>query len=287
MTGTITPIGVLTAPSYTRLTSAGAPIVDQLASPGSTNPPIVFEPPAALTAGQPEVWIIATGAGAAWGGCQVWVSTDGNTYALAGTIYAGARQGVLTASLPSAADPDTIDTLSVDLTMSQGQLLSGTQADADGLVTLCYCDDELVSYETATLTAAHKYNLTYLRRGAYGTAIGAHAADAPFARFGPNDPSVLKYAYPASFIGRTVYVKLPAFNEFGQELQSLASIEATAFSLTGTGAVVATNNPVVAALAAGTNADWGLVTASVIAAADFGTLTLAPGLDISLGTSLP
>lgn len=286
MTGTITPIGVLTAQLYTRLTSAGAPIVDQLASPGNTNPPIVFEPPAALSGGQPEVWIIATG-GAQWGGCQAWISTDGNTYALAGTLYAGARQGVLTAALPSAADPDTSDTLAIDLSMSLGQLLSGTQTDADGLVTLSYCGGELVSYETATLTAAYRYNLTYLRRGAYGSAIAAHAAGAPFARFGPNDPSVLKYAYPASFVGRTVSLKLPAFNQFGQELQSLAAVAPTSFSLTGSGAVVATNNPVVAALASGTAADWGSVAAAIIAAADFGTLTLAAGLDISLGASLP
>src|SRR5580704_10481446 len=181
MTGTITPIGVGTAVLYPKQATAGAalaPFVD----PGDTNAPISFEPPSGLTGGAIEVWIIASG-GANWGGCQAWISTDGNTYGLAGTIYKGARQGVLTASLPAAADPDTGDTLGVDLTMSQGQLLSGTQADADAYVTLCYCGGELLSYETAALTAAYNYNLTYLRRGAYGTAIAAHAGGASFARF--------------------------------------------------------------------------------------------------------
>src|ERR1700748_3305994 len=148
MPGAITPIGVGTAILHAKQASAGAP-ADPVVDPGDTNAPIIFEPPATLTGGALEVWIIASGA-ADWGGCQLWISTDGNTYGLAGTIYRGARQGVLTASLPAAAAPDTRDRLAVDLTQSQGQLLSGTQADADAYVTLCFCGGELVSYETAT-----------------------------------------------------------------------------------------------------------------------------------------
>jgi hypothetical protein len=171
------------------------------------------------------------------GGCQVWVSSDGNTYGLAGTIYRGARQGVLRSTLPSHVDPDTANTLSVDLTESQGQLLSGTQADADNFVTLSYCDGELLSFEVATLTAAYKYDLTYLRRGVYGTPIGSHSSGANFARFGPNDPSLFRYRYPSSFIGQTIHVKLPGFNIFGQALQSLAGLTPTTYTLTGDGAV--------------------------------------------------
>lgn len=237
MTGTITPIGVGTAPGYARQTSAGEGL-DALVDPGNSNPPIIFEPPSGLSGGDLEVWIIASG-GADWGGCQVWVSTDGNTYALAGTIYRGGRQGTLTAALASHADPDTADTLSVDLSESQGQLLSGTQADADNYVTLCYCDGELVSYQTATLTASYRYNLTYLRRGVYGTPVGAHSSGASFARFGPNDPSLFRYRYPQSFVGQTIQVKLPAFNNFGQALQDLSSLTATGYTLTGGGAVAA------------------------------------------------
>src|SRR5947207_2559706 len=235
MTGTITPIGIGTAIAYPKQTTAGPPL-DPLVDPGDTNPPILFEPPPGLTAGDTEVWIIATG-GANWGGCQVWVSLDGTTYAYAGTIYRGGRQGVLTASLPSHPDPDTSNTLAVDLSESQGQLLSGTTADADAFVTLCLCDGELIAYQTATLTAAHQYDLTYLRRGVYGTPIGAHAAGGSFARFGPNDPSLFKYVYPASFIGQTIHVKLPAFNIFGQALQGLAGLTPTSYSLTGDGAI--------------------------------------------------
>ena len=102
---------------------------------------------------------------------------------------------------------------------------------------------ELLAYQTATLTAAHKYNLTYLRRGVYGTPIGAHSSGANFARFGPNDPSLFKYAYPQSFIGQTIHLKLPGFNIFGQGLQSLAGLTADTYTLTGAGAVAPVNVP--------------------------------------------
>jgi len=282
MPGTITPIGVGTATSYPKQATAGAAL-DPFVLPGDTNAPIIFEPPPGLTGGDNEVWILASG-GPNWGGCQIWVSSDGNTYAFAGTAYRGGRQGVLTASLPAGGDPDTTDTLAVDLTESEGQLLSGTAADADNLVTLCFCGGELLAYETATLTAAYKYDLTYLRRGAYGTPITAHASGAQFGRLGPNDPAVFRYGYPASFIGQTVYVKLPAFNFFGQELQSLATVTASAYTLGGAG----TNplgNPIIAALAAGTGEDWGTVATSLIGSADLGIATAAVGVTINLGTA--
>ena len=278
MTGTITPIGVGTAILHAKQATAGAPL-DPFVDPGSTNAPIIFEPTAGLTGGATEVWIIASG-GADWGGCQVWVSTDGNTYGLAGTIYRGGRQGVLTASLPATADPDTADTLAVDLGESQGQLLSGTQADADAYVTLCYCDGELISYETATLIATYRYHLTYLRRGGYGTTIGTHASGAPFARFGPNDPSLFRYGYPASFVGAAIYVKLPAFNIFGQQLQGLAAASAHGYTLLGTGGQ---SLDVIAALASGVAQDWGVVGTGVVALADLASIAVVPGYDIILG----
>ena len=202
MSGSILPIGVGTASLYPRLAAAGS-AVDTLTDPGDTNPPIIFEPPAALSGGAREVWLIASG-GPDWGGCQVWISLDNATYALAGTIYRGARQGTLTVNLPSHPDSDDTSTLSVDLTQSKGQLLSGTQADADNLLTLCYVDGELISYQNATLIAAYRYDLTYLRRGVYGTAINAHPTDSNFARFGPSDPSLFQYRYPGNFVGQTL-----------------------------------------------------------------------------------
>ena len=61
MTGTITPIGVGTATLYSKLTTAGSG-VDMLVAPGDTNAPIIFEPPPGLSAGDFEIWLIASGA---------------------------------------------------------------------------------------------------------------------------------------------------------------------------------------------------------------------------------
>src|SRR5437773_390198 len=88
------------------------------------------------------------------------------------------------------------------------------------LLPSCLCDGELIAYQTATLTAAHQYDLTYLRRGVYGTPIGAHTSGSSFARFGPNDPSLFRYRYPASFIGKTVQVKLPASTSSGKPFRT-------------------------------------------------------------------
>jgi hypothetical protein len=242
MTGSIVPIGIGTASLHPRLATAGS-AVDTLSDPGGTSPPIIFEPPIALSGGSYEVWLIASG-GPDWGGCQVWISLDNATYALAGTIYRGARQGTLTAGLPSHPDPDDTGALSVDLTQSQGQLLSGTQEDADSLVTLCYVDGELISYRTASLTGSYRYDLTYLRRGIYGTAISAQSVGGNFARFGPSDPSLFRYRYPGNFVGQTIHVKMPAFNMFGQSLQDLSGLAADTYTLTGAGAVAAATIPI-------------------------------------------
>lgn len=216
--------------------ASGDVIADQFAEPGDANAPVIFEPLRGLSGGNLQVWLIASG-GADWGGAQVWVSLDGSTYTMAGLVYRGARQGVLTANLASHSDPDTSNTMSVDLTESLGQLISGTPSDADNFVTLCYVDGELVSYETATLTAAHKYDLTYLRRGAYGSTVGAHSNGSQFARLGPSDPSLFKYSYPASYVGQTVHIKLVSFNIYGQELQDISGVTDYPYALTGVGAL--------------------------------------------------
>jgi hypothetical protein len=48
---------------------------------------------------------------------------------------------------------------------------------------------------------------------------------------------LLKYVYPESFVGQTIQVKLPAFNIFGQAMQSLAGLTPMSYTLTGDGAV--------------------------------------------------
>lgn len=195
---------------------------------GSVNAPVIFEPPTTLSL-TPQIWL-ATSGGQYWGGCEVWVSRDDASYAQVGIINGGARHGVLSAALANGSDPDTTNTLAVDLTVSKGSLLGGTLLDRDTLNTLCYADGELISYQNAALTAANKYNLSSLRRGAYGTAKGAHLINTKFARL---DQAIFKYDYDPSLIGNNLYIKLRSFNIYGLQREDLAGLTPIVYAVTG------------------------------------------------------
>ena len=218
--------GTGAAAAYRFQTGAGF-AADTNAPPGDTNAPVLFAAPVALAETGLEIWIALSG-GAGWGGADVWASSDGDTYKQVAHSIGGSRQGVLARGLPAGSDPDLADTLAVDLSMSGGALLSGTQADADAFNTLCYVDGELVSYQSADLTAASQYDLRYLRRGAFGTAIADHLPGAPFARI---DGSVVKLSYSADQIGTEIFLKFPAFNIYGGGLQTLADVQAFEIAL--------------------------------------------------------
>jgi hypothetical protein len=196
---------------------------------GLVNTPVIFEPPNVMSAPNLEVWMAVSG-GTDWGGCNVWVSEDNATYRNIGRITSPARHGVLSASLAGGVDPDTTHTLSVDMSASRSQLLSGTQADADSLKTLMWVDGELMSYQNATLTAAYHYDLTYLRRGVDGTAIGVHAVNSQFARL---DDAIFKYVVPVGMVGLPVWIKFASFNSFGGGVQSLADCTAYNYTILG------------------------------------------------------
>jgi hypothetical protein len=205
---------------------------DYNADPGIVNAPVIFEPAGQL-AQDLEIWAAVSGGDPLWAGCDVWASSDGSTYARQGRIEGGARTGTLTASLPAGSDPDASDLLAVDLSECAGALLSGTRQDADNYRTLCYVDGELLAYQSAALTGASRYQLSYLRRGAYGTADAAHAEGARFARL---DGAVFKLPYDQSQIGSTVFLKFVSFNAFGAYgPQSLAGAQAYPYTITGSG----------------------------------------------------
>jgi hypothetical protein len=155
-----------------------------------------------------------------------------------GRIATPARQGVLHNTLASHADPDTTHTVSVDLSQSGGVLHSGSMADADQYRTLCYVDGELVSYETATLTGANLYGLTYLRRGVYGSTIAAHAAGTKFCRLDDSAASFDLPITPVSYVGQTLYLKFASFNIYGGGQQNIADVTAIAYNPNGAGVFV-------------------------------------------------
>lgn len=222
------PTGNASAPLYaTPLTSRASRNYN--ADPGNVNAPVIFEPPDALSGGL-QVWVGASG-GVNWGGADVWISEDNNTYKNVGRITNPARQGILSATLPYHADIDTVNTLFTDMTMSRSQLLSGTQSDADNFNTICYVDGELISYETATLTGTNLYNLTYLRRGIYGTTIKAHNKNTQFMRIDQN--VLFLYPFTNSDLGKTIYIKLTSFNIYGGGEQALADINPYIYTIQG------------------------------------------------------
>lgn len=215
-------------------------------SAGPVNPPIIFEPHSSLTGGVAQVWAAVSGGNGTtfnpnWGGCFVWISTDNLTYNQIGEIDTPARMGILSASLASygGTNPDTINTLSVDLNMSGGELSdAASAADAEAGVTVSYVGGELLSYENTTLTSTYEYNATNLWRGQYGSTIGSHAIGASFARI---DDSVFKFTLPPEYIGVTLYMKFQSYNIFGGAVQDISTCVAYTYNPGGAGFGTGTN----------------------------------------------
>ena len=222
--------GYSTAVVYPKQSASGY-VPNYNSAPGNVNLPLIFEPPAGLLSADLEIWVGLSG-GPNWGSAQVWISSDGSSYALAGTVDAPATQGVSTADLPAHASPDTVNTLSVDLADSRGLLSSVSSTDAQNLATLSYLGGELLAYQTAILTGTSEYNLTTLYRGAYGTTVADHSTGAQFALL---NGAIGHFPYPANLIGQTVHLKFVSLNIVGGGIEDLASVPAYTYAITGAG----------------------------------------------------
>ena len=220
------PMGAATATAYPTQPSLGYS-ADYNKSPGNAHAPVVFEAPLQLTGGEPQIWL-ATAGGDMWGGAEVWISTDGDSYTRIGATNKKARFGSLSSPLASGAVFDRANTLNVEI--SAGQMTGGTEQDSRDLLTLCYVDGEFLAYETAELKGVGRYTLGNLTRGAYGSTIDQHNAGSQFVRI---DEALFKYAVPANWVGRTVWVKLVSFNVFGSGVQELAEVPAYSYTIKG------------------------------------------------------
>lgn len=215
--------------------------INSNAAPGPVNPPIILQPPPSLTNYEPQIWAAVSGGDGTtheplWGGCQVWLSTDGGTtYNMIGEIDAPARMGVLTAGLAAygGTNPDATNTLAISSVMSNAEFSDATVADAAAGVTLTYIapeganSEEFLSYTNATLTGTDLYDLDDLYRGLNGSTPGAHASGAKFARL--DDGLIFKYNFPIELIGETIFVKLVSFNIFGGGLEDISSVTPYSF----------------------------------------------------------
>jgi Putative phage tail protein len=244
--------GVGTAvPGNTNSSDGGG--FDNLVDPGNVAPPIVFEPDASLTDGVAQLWCACSG-GPDWGGCSILISFDNTTFVPIGTITAPAWQGVLRTALANHADPDTVNTLSVDLSSTDSIMdTSATHADADALRTLAMIvpipvgsglqnNGEMISYGNVVVSGAgpFDFDLTYLRRGLYGTTPALHSIGSHFSRFDLNAASglgntVFVYNLPTQYIGQILYFKFASINKFGNALQDVSTLTAYTYTPTGAG----------------------------------------------------
>jgi len=248
MTAEVLPFPILT-PSLYQKASAGGFTAGFTALPGATNVPVFLEltpqMSSAVTATS-FILAIALSGGPNWGGANVFVSTDGGgSYDAIGAQTINANVGYLTSGLAAVANtnvPDTTNTLSVNLQESLGDLSSFTQSQCDNNVSLALIDQEIVSWKTATLTGSNAFDLTYLRRGVFGTPCTAHSSGAPFADFSNNAASAFQLTYspagasgnsPTGFrVGQTLHFKFPAFNMAGQQAQALSDAVDYGYTLT-------------------------------------------------------
>lgn len=238
--------------------AAGAPL-DRNVAPAPVNPPVIFEPPPALSGGAAQVWIgLSGGSGGAadpnWGGATVYVSTDNATYTAVGTVTGPARQGVLAAALPAAATGT-----SISLAASGGTLALA----AGGTALPMWIDGEIVGVATATLSAPATYALGGLARNLYGARGGAHPAGAAVLAL---DGALFRYPVPAGTIGQPLWLKFASFNLFGGAAQDLATCTAYPFTPVGSGLF----GPVAQAIAVGTAVDDGLASGAANESDSFG-----------------
>jgi hypothetical protein len=227
------PFGTAHATLYPQQVSAGF-IPNANIAPGSVADPAIFEaPPALAEAHGPEIWIGVAGEGADWGGCDVWMATDGVTYKRLATLNGGSIYGTLLSGLPAYAGApalDTADTLRVALLGENSQLASGTIEDAQNGVTLAFVDGEFLSYETATLTGTAEYSLTTLNRGLYGSPAGVHGSSASFVRC---DQAIARIPFPMGKRGQTLSFKFTSFNKYGGGEEGLADVPAYTHTFIG------------------------------------------------------
>lgn len=227
-------------------------VPNQLIDPGNINTPAIVEPDSGFTGGVAKLLIAASG-GANWGGATVNISFNQTDWQPIGQVGGSAPQGLLTAILPSHVDPDTVNTLSIDATESLTiPSTTVTHADADNNRSLAMVatqpvltagvyvmptNGELLSFGTVTPTSTYTADLTYLRRGRYGTNTSSHAIGDQFTVLDTLDVTgtTLEYVLPPNYIGQTIYFKFTSFNSFTKADQDLSTVNEYSYTPSGVG----------------------------------------------------
>lgn len=231
------------------------------ADPGVINTPLIFEPVARLAGfpNQNQIWFAVSGASANYGGADVYMSTDGgSSYQFMQRMVGSSSLGlVYNSTFPVGTDPDATNSLFLDLSQSAGETtlptsFSTAQRDAfiplilvapGGTITIgtqtYTIPYEIVSYATATLASAGKYQVNpTTRRGGFNTPIAAHAVAQQAVYLGPGEGTVGRINIDPSLIGKTLWFKFTPFNTYFANEAPIASATAYSFvpsGLTGVG----------------------------------------------------
>jgi hypothetical protein len=218
-------IGIAHAPVYTTDRGEGGG-QDPSADPYLVNPPIAFVPPLTVTNGVPELWIATSGSSKDWASAQVWLSWDGSSYSYEGDV-GKCRYGYLGTNVNAGALIDGVNTLDIDFSVSKGVLVSQTTVERDALTNAIWIDNEIIGWQTATLTGTNRYTISNLRRGASGTISSVHSSGVLACVL---DDALFKFKIDKSRYGQTVYIKLVSYN-LANHTQDVAAVIAYQFQL--------------------------------------------------------
>jgi hypothetical protein len=224
------PVGAASSVLYPQSVGSGY-TTNYNALPSSIQAPMFFEMPEDL-AGATGITVGIATAGQLndplYGGCRAWLSYDGTTYEDVGKVFGIARYGTLTGAIGSGGS-----SLGVQLAGNGAALASATTTAANQganlSVLMSGASQEFLAFEAVSGT--NPYTCSTLHRGLHYSNALAWGSGAPFARI---DEKILTTPpIQVSQIGTTVYFKFTAFNLFGSGEQSLASVTAYPYTVTG------------------------------------------------------
>lgn len=221
--------GAATAARYETV-NYDRPSIDMNIPGGSTREPLIYKLPERQSLG-----IAVCGMESQWGGCEIWLSFDGETYSYLNSINAPSHYGVLLTDLPVGGD-----SVNVELYDKSLQILSNSATAAQSGAAPVKIGREWITYQEAELIGTGQYKLSGLSRGVYGTSNDYHSSGDEFVR---HDSYNYTYDYAKSDEGKHIYIKLPSQNAFGNAGQDLAECQAYSFVIpSSTSAVLDTHH---------------------------------------------
>ena len=159
---------------------------------------------------------VAGGGGSNWNGADIYVSIDGSTYELVSGLDTYSIYGTTNTSLNSSG---------VEVTINKGNLASATTADLDIGYNKALIGDEIVQFQTATLTDTNTYNLSDIRRGLRGTDwVDYHAVSERFVLLTGDNAYIERITNTAITPGQMLYFKAVST---GQSLDSVSPVTIT------------------------------------------------------------